>query len=84
MNRENCVAKWSHLEQFYMLDASNPDRICSKLTDQHTIRDKINKMKVSCCTQVFSHQVGALMKKIVKWSCFILLPSRNNDRTHYH
>lgn len=47
-------------------------RLCSKLTDSHVIKEKINKMKVRNCTQVFSHTVGALMKRIVKWGKFIL------------
>ncbi|XP_050314406.1 uncharacterized protein LOC126748908 [Anthonomus grandis grandis] len=29
------VAKWEHLEQFYMLDAEDEDQICSNLTDSH-------------------------------------------------
>lgn len=68
MNGVDCVAKWKHIEQFYLLDIEEPLRVCPKLTDQHVMRHKINKMKVSCCTQVFSYQVGALMKRIVNWS----------------
>lgn len=62
------VAKWVHIEQFYLLDCDDENRICNKLTDQHVMRGKINKMKVSCCTQVFSYQVGMIMKKIISWS----------------
>lgn len=68
MNGEKKVAKWSHIEQLYSLDIKEPSlRICSKLTDAHVIKDKINKMKVSYCTQVFSHSVGALLKRISQW-----------------
>lgn len=67
-NEKDCIAKWSHIEQFYLLDVEEQDiRMCPKLTDQHIIKGKINKMKVSCCTQVFSYQVGALMKRIIGW-----------------
>lgn len=73
LNNKKCTAKWKHIEQFYLLDIEDEDRICHKLTDQHVIRGKINKMKVRCCTQVFSHQVGALMKKIISWSKYIVV-----------
>lgn len=72
MNNENCIAKWLHIQQFYLLDTEDQDRICPKLTDQHILPEKINKMKVRCCTQVFSHQVGTLMKKILSWSKYFL------------
>lgn len=61
------VAEWDHVEQFYNLDASEENRICPKLTEQHALRSRINKMKVSCCSQIFSHQVGSLMSRIAKW-----------------
>ena len=72
INNQKGVAKWIHLEQFYLLDIEDPERICPKLTDEHILRDRINKMKVKCCTQVFSHQVGTIMRKILTWSkCMI-------------
>ncbi|KAJ8911831.1 hypothetical protein NQ315_012561 [Exocentrus adspersus] len=40
LNEKNCVAKWKHIEQFYLLDVQLPDRICHKLTDQHVIPEK--------------------------------------------
>ncbi|KAJ8976852.1 hypothetical protein NQ317_012976 [Molorchus minor] len=49
-------------------DISEDVRICPKLTDNHVIPEKINKMKVSACTQVFSNTVGSLMKRISKWN----------------
>jgi uncharacterized membrane protein YGL010W len=41
--------------------------MCTKLTDCHILSDKINKIKVYLAAQVFSHQVGSLMKRIAKW-----------------
>lgn len=73
INQKKCVAKWKHFEQFYSIDSENPnEKVCPKLTDQHIIPEKINKMKVKCCTQVFSHQVGSLMKKILMWSEYLI------------
>ncbi|XP_050314966.1 uncharacterized protein LOC126749338 [Anthonomus grandis grandis] len=60
MNNKKCVAKWRHYEQLYLIDSENPnEKVFPKLTDQHIMPNKINKMKVKCCTQLFSHQVGA-------------------------
>jgi hypothetical protein len=62
------VAKWKHIEQLYMLDTMDDTKLCTKLTDAHIFEKKMNKMKVSHMTQVFSHQVGSLMKRISQWS----------------
>ncbi|KAJ8914841.1 hypothetical protein NQ315_014854, partial [Exocentrus adspersus] len=62
------IAKWEHIQQFYYLDKSENVRICPKLPDRHILPSKINKMKVSLCMQVFSHQVVALMLRISKWA----------------
>ncbi|XP_050307911.1 uncharacterized protein LOC126744516 [Anthonomus grandis grandis] len=63
------VAKWSHIEQLYFLDTEDQElRLCPKLTDEHVLKNKIKKMRVSCCTQVFSNQVGVYMKKILSWN----------------
>ncbi|KAJ8914299.1 hypothetical protein NQ315_011284 [Exocentrus adspersus] len=67
MNGKKMVAKWKHIIDFYLLDLCDDVRICPKLTDNHVIPEKINKMKVSLCTQVFSHTVGSLMKRISRW-----------------
>lgn len=70
-NDANKIAKWEHIELFYKLDTLEPTlRLCNKLTDRHVIKEKINKMKVSHCTQIFSHTVGALMKRISQWGEF--------------
>ncbi|XP_050515515.1 uncharacterized protein LOC126890548 [Diabrotica virgifera virgifera] len=73
------IAKWDHIEQFYQLDASEPLRICPKLTDEHVLRNKIKKMKVKNCMQVFSHQVGSLMVKLVEWKAEVNLCSEVAD-----
>lgn len=74
INNKKYMAKWAHIEQFYYLDTEEQDiRICPKLSDQHVLCHRINKLKVKCCTQVFSHQVGALMKKIISWSKYSLI-----------
>lgn len=68
INNVKKIAKWEHLEQFYKLDTSEPSlRICTKLTDSHILKERINKMKVRNCTQVFSNTVGVLMKRISMW-----------------
>jgi hypothetical protein len=56
------VASWSHVIQLYQLDKSRG--VYSqfvKLTDEHVIPEKIRKMKVKNCTQVFSHTVETAM-----------------------
>lgn len=67
VNGVNKIASWQHILQFFFLDTADDTRICPKLTDRHVIKGKINKLKVSYATQVFSHQVGALMMRISKW-----------------
>ncbi|KAJ8910405.1 hypothetical protein NQ315_011369 [Exocentrus adspersus] len=67
INGDKKVAKWDDIIDFYYLDTADSTRLCPKLTDLHVLPDKINKMKVSCCTQVFSNQVGSLMKRISQW-----------------
>jgi hypothetical protein len=48
---------------FYMDETT----LCAKLTDAHIFPKKMNKMKVSLMAQVFSHQVGSLIKRISQW-----------------
>ncbi|KAB0796798.1 hypothetical protein PPYR_10859 [Photinus pyralis] len=62
------VAKWEHIEKFYLLDTMDPTRLCVKLTDAHIYAKHMNKMKVSLMTQVFSWNVGSLMKRISQWN----------------
>lgn len=61
------IARWEHIQQFYLLDSMEATRLCPKLSDQNIYPDKMNKMKVSTMAQVFSHTVGALMKRLCKW-----------------
>ncbi|KAJ8912351.1 hypothetical protein NQ315_014718, partial [Exocentrus adspersus] len=70
------VIKWEHIKSFYYLDTAEEDRICPKLTDKHILKGSMNKMKVSTCMQLFSNQVGSLMKRIAMWD----MP----DRTGLH
>lgn len=61
------IAKWSHVEDAYEIDCSNGHlRAMRKLTDYHIIPNKIKKMKVSYCTQVFSHTVSTVMALMSK------------------
>ena len=53
------VADWNHVIQSYQLDSDRPLRLMPKLTNQHVMPKEIKKMKVSACTQVFSHTVSA-------------------------
>lgn len=64
------TAKWSHVVDFYMLDRNDDDdrRMCPKLTDEHVMTNKIRKMKVKCCAQVFSQRVSSLMRRLAQWS----------------
>ncbi|KAJ8911937.1 hypothetical protein NQ315_016279 [Exocentrus adspersus] len=71
------VAKWDHIVTLYNLDISIEDQLCFKLTDKHVLKRRINKMKVSYCTLVFSHQVGSLMKRIAMWGMYSSLDSTN-------
>lgn len=62
------VARWKHVEQLYNVDASRPRRLraCPKLSEQHVNKDKLKKMKVSTCAQVFSHTVSTAMRHIAE------------------
>jgi hypothetical protein len=46
-----CTAKWKHVENDYVIDGWIGEfSAMPKLTDQHVIPAKINKMKVAFCT----------------------------------
>lgn len=52
--------KWGDISKAYLIDSSSGDiRALPKITEQHVNPEKIKKMKVSCCTQVFSHSMAA-------------------------
>ncbi|KAJ8868177.1 hypothetical protein PR048_031986 [Dryococelus australis] len=48
------IAQWKHVEQPTGL------HVCPKLSEQHANKDKIRKMKVSTCAQVFSYSVSTV------------------------
>ncbi|XP_076280630.1 uncharacterized protein LOC143209176 isoform X2 [Lasioglossum baleicum] len=49
------IAKWEHIDGTYEIDRSNgPNRLLTKITDKHIKKECLQKMKVACCTQVFS------------------------------
>lgn len=59
MNGKRMTAKWSHILDAYKLDPYLGSlRTMPKITEQHVNPSKINKMKVSYCTQVFSRSVA--------------------------
>lgn len=59
------TAKWSHILDAYYIDCSRaPWRIMPKLSDSHVLLSKIKKMKVSCCTQVFSKTVASTIMQM--------------------
>lgn len=64
------VAKWEHVIKFYQLDTKDDDvrKMCPRLTEEHVLPNKLKKMKVKCCTQVFSHRVSSAMWKMAQWS----------------
>lgn len=54
------LAKWSDIYMAYKMDPYlGSFRLMPKITDAHVNPEKINKMKVSKCTQVFSNSVAA-------------------------
>lgn len=54
------VAKWDHIYKTYQLDPCLGSlRLMPKITDAHVNPKKIQQIKVSKCTQVFSHSVAA-------------------------
>lgn len=82
-NGQQKVASWSHVINIYQADCRRGIfSEFSKLTDEHVMPDKIRKMKVKNCTQVFSRSVALNMrfkaevsKELSKDSIFYLDPS---------
>lgn len=61
------IAKWSHIEDAYEIDCSYGHlRTMTKLTDLHIVKNKIKKMKVSYCAQVFSRTVSTIISLMSK------------------
>lgn len=62
MDGKLCTAKWSHIEAAYNIDVSSGNlRIMKNLSEFHILPTKIQKMRVSRCTQVFSDTVASVM-----------------------
>ncbi|KAK9736436.1 Transposase protein [Popillia japonica] len=66
------TAKWSDIEKAYLIDAASGDiRALPRITERHVNPQKLKKMKVSYCTQVFSQSMAAA----------ITIMARNNERS---
>jgi hypothetical protein len=61
---EEKVASWSNIIRIYEMDKSQ----FSKLTDEHVILQKLKKIKVKNCSQVFSHSLASAMYSAAKAS----------------
>ncbi|XP_046405826.1 uncharacterized protein LOC124170861 [Ischnura elegans] len=57
---ENKTASWQHILQFYAID-HREYRAVPSLTDLCAVPEKIKKMKVSYCCQVFSQRLSSVM-----------------------
>ncbi|VEN38885.1 unnamed protein product, partial [Callosobruchus maculatus] len=57
------VASWSHVIDIYRIDRQmGKFSQFTKLTDEHVLPERIRKMKVRNCSQVFSNTVATAMK----------------------
>lgn len=62
INGKNAVAKWPYLIELYKRGPRYRGvRLLHKLTIQHVFPNRIPKMKVKNCTQVFSQKVGTAL-----------------------
>lgn len=67
------VAKWDDISTAWQLDSfSGEIRVMHKLTEFHVNRQKIKKMKVSNCAQIFSHNVSSAINLMARTSKFQL------------
>jgi len=56
------IAKWSHIVDTYIIDKSRGSNgFLEKINDCHVLSQKIKKMKVRYCTQVFSNTYAKTM-----------------------
>lgn len=61
-NGEKRIAKWSDIILTYRIDKSRgSDGFLEKIKDSHVIPDKIKKMRVRYCTQIFSNTYAKVM-----------------------
>lgn len=60
-SNEIITARWRDIEAAYHIDRSAGDllRCLPRITEKHIVQGKMNKMKVSCATQVLSHSMAA-------------------------
>jgi hypothetical protein len=62
-DRREKIASWQHVADAYRVDQKlGLYRQFVKLTDEHILPDKIRKMSVRHCTQVFNHKVASAIK----------------------
>lgn len=61
-NGNKHVACWADIEKSFAIDNGSGElRLLPKITEVHINPKKIRKMKVSCATQVFSHNFAAVV-----------------------
>ncbi|CAK1598210.1 unnamed protein product, partial [Parnassius mnemosyne] len=66
---EGKLTKWEDIVDVYNYDCKLGNiRMLPKLSDEHVIPEKIKKMKVKNCTQVFSERVAATMQYTATFS----------------
>ncbi|XP_060801325.1 transposable element P transposase isoform X2 [Amyelois transitella] len=59
VDNEIYVVKWEYFQKLYAADTSYGElRLLDKITEEHINPEKINKMRVKCATQIFSHSVA--------------------------
>lgn len=67
------LAKWDDIHTAYKMDPHVGSlRMMTKLTDSHVNPERISKMKVSKCTQVFSHSVAVAVNVFAFTGKFII------------
>lgn len=65
-NNENKMVKWEYYQQVYTADKTYGElRLLNKITEEHIVPEKINKMKVKSATQIFSHSVAVVTEHLV-------------------
>lgn len=70
-NNVEKVAKWQDIYTAWQLDNCSCElRIMPKLTEQHVNKNLLKKMKVSVCTQIFSHTVSSGINLMAKSGTF--------------
>lgn len=66
VKNQNKVVKWEYYQQVYTADKIYGElRLLNKITEEHVVPEKINKMKVKSATQIFSHSVAVVTEHLV-------------------